>query len=106
LKAEHLNFNFRTLVRDHSKFESIGELDTVIVEGDKEDHALITGEAAEADIIINVLDASDIEFIHAILDGANAHFEETGQKTIFIHASGSVVAVDGDKDKIWNVCHH
>jgi 6,7-dimethyl-8-ribityllumazine synthase len=109
LKATHKDFTFRTLVRNESNFDAIKALGSEVVKGSKEDHALVTDEAAKADVIVNVLDADDNVFIKAILSGAKKHHEATGKKSIFIHTSGSAVIVDGGSEgkandtKIWDV---
>ncbi|KAF9466577.1 hypothetical protein BDZ94DRAFT_1319443 [Collybia nuda] len=88
------SFHLTVLVRAAEKAEKFKTLGINAVVGSHSDLPLVEKLASEADVVIAMADADNLEAAQATLKGLKKRHTITGVKPIFIHTSGTGVLAD------------
>jgi len=99
LAATHPDLQLRCLVRNATaqRLAILAALNSNVetIEGTLEDSALITLEAAKADVVVNVASSDHLASTEAILTGLRKQDESAGgQRPIYLHMSGLGIIAD------------
>jgi len=101
------NFEITTLVRSHEKAEGFKKFGINTVVGSFSDTQLLEDLTAAADVVIDTVDADNLDAAKTMLRGFKRRFQETGKPIPFIHTSGTGLLVDNaaglrTTDTIWD----
>ncbi|GLB40152.1 putative NAD-P-binding protein [Lyophyllum shimeji] len=91
------HLNITALVRSPEKAEKVKTLGISVVVGSHKDDELVEKLAAEADVVIAMADADDLDAANAILRGLEKRYHRNdgdGKRPILIHTSGTGVLAD------------
>ncbi|TFK27486.1 NAD(P)-binding protein [Coprinopsis marcescibilis] len=83
------SFEVVTLVRSEDKAKKLRTLGLKPIIGGYGDLELLTKAAAEADIVITMVDSDNLNAAKAVLEGIKQRFEQTGKPPILIHMTGT-----------------
>jgi len=100
-------FEITAIVRNPEKAEKFKGFGVNAVVGSFSDAQLLEDLTAAADIVIDTVDADQLEAAKIMLRGFKRKFQETGKPPIFIHTSGTGVLSDDaaglrSTDTIWD----
>ncbi|KZV72621.1 NAD(P)-binding protein, partial [Peniophora sp. CONT] len=89
LLMKNPNLSISALVRNKEKAAKLDQFGVKAVVGSLDDLALMEAEGAKADAVVQGAAYDHIDGVTALLKGAKARFEQTGNQPIFIHTSGT-----------------
>ncbi|KAF8223098.1 NAD(P)-binding protein [Tricholoma matsutake] len=88
------DFNITVLVRDTGKAEKLNSFGVNAVVGSHSDYPLMEKLASEADVVLAMADADNLQAAQATLKGLKKRYTEIGSPPILIHTSGTGVLTD------------
>ncbi|KAF8800062.1 NAD(P)-binding protein [Phlegmacium glaucopus] len=93
---ERASFIYTALVRSPEKAEKLKALvhDVDVILGSTSDTDLLAKLAADADIVIDMVDSSSVPPVVAILSGLKVRHEKTGTVPSYIHTSSTAIICD------------
>jgi nucleoside-diphosphate-sugar epimerase len=86
-------FKVSALVRSQDKAKLLQDVGVTPILGTLDDAEIITKSAAAADLVIEAANCDHLENAKAIVAGLEKSYKETGKKAIYVHTSGSGIAV-------------
>ncbi|CZT14679.1 related to Weak similarity to Y.pseudotuberculosis CDP-3,6-dideoxy-D-glycero-L-glycero-4-hexulose-5-epimerase [Ramularia collo-cygni] len=91
-------YNVTALVRRQSAADELTKMGVKTVMGQLHDHAVISAQTAQSDVIIHTATADDMQSVQAVIDGIRQRVAQ-GTKTIYIHTSGTSFLSDDSKSE-------
>jgi nucleoside-diphosphate-sugar epimerase len=87
-------FKVSALVRSEEKAKLLQEVGVTPIIGTLDDAEIITKNTAAADLVIEAANCDHLENAKAIVAGLEKRYNETGKRAIYVHTSGTGIAIN------------